>query len=82
MGSGPQPCPVSNSHSIVKGFMGQTTAFNKQVYQAWDPWILGENKALNSAKIQSWQYGIRNLDFLGGHDPEDYQAFVGDSHLI
>ncbi len=62
---------------LIKGFMGQTTAFRKQ-YIKPNVLIMGENKALNEAKYIHGEYGKGTWTFLGGHDPEDYQHFVGD----
>jgi hypothetical protein len=74
----PVPTMLCQNHtSIVKGFMGQTTAFNKQFIKP-EILILGENKALNSARYIHGNYGKGTWTFYGGHDPEDYQHFVGD----
>lgn len=62
---------------VIKGFMGQTTAFNKQ-YLKSDVLVLGESKAMGSAKYIHGTYGQGQWTFYGGHDPEDYQHFVGD----
>ena len=57
--------------------MGQTTAFNKN-YLKPHVIILGENKALNEARYIHGTFGNGTWTFFGGHDPEDYQHFVGD----
>jgi hypothetical protein len=72
------PTMLCQSHEqIVKGFMGQTTAFNKNVIKS-NVIIMGENKAANEAKYIHGDYGKGTWTFYGGHDPEDYQHKVGD----
>ncbi|MCB0537972.1 MAG: asparagine synthetase B [Bacteroidetes bacterium] len=74
----PVPTMLTQNHTkVVKGFMGQTTAFNKNVIKS-DILILGENKAANEAKYIHGTYGYGMWSWYGGHDPEDYQHFVGD----
>lgn len=66
-----------NHKSIIKGFYGQTTSYNKQ-YLKKDVLIMGENKALNIAKYIHGELGKGTWTFYGGHDPADYQHKVGD----
>lgn len=74
----PVPTMLTQNHTkVIKGFMGQTTAFNKNVIKS-DILILGENKAANEAKYIHGTYGYGMWSWYGGHDPEDYQHFVGD----
>ncbi|MEQ8323798.1 MAG: asparagine synthetase B [Vicingaceae bacterium] len=74
----PVPTMLCQNHeSIIKGFMGLTTAYNKQFVKP-GTLILGENKSLNSAKYIHGKFGQGTWTFYGGHDPEDYQHFVGD----
>jgi hypothetical protein len=74
----PIPTMLNQNHEqIIKGFMGQTTAFYKQFIKP-DIIILGENKGLNSAKYIHGKFGNGTFTFYGGHDPEDYQHYVGD----
>ena len=40
--------------------------------------IMGENKAAGEVRYIHGGYRERYLVILGGHDPEDYQHFVGD----
>ena len=68
---------TQNHEKIVKGFMGQTTAFKKPLIKS-DVLIMGENKGLNEAKYIHGVYGKGTWTFYGGHDPEDYQHRVGD----
>lgn len=72
------PSMLTQDHEkLVKGFMGQTTAFKKQYIKA-DVLVMGENKSLNEAKYIHGTYGKGTWTFYGGHDPEDYQHRVGD----
>ena len=74
----PVPSMLCQNHEqIIKGFMGQTTAFNKQFVKP-DVLVMGENKALNSARYIHGDHGKGTWTFYGGHDPEDYQHLVGD----
>lgn len=68
---------VQNHTRVVKGFMGQTTAFRKQFVKP-GVLVLGENKAQNEAKLIHGEYGKGMWTFYGGHDPEDYQHLVGE----
>jgi hypothetical protein len=63
--------------STIKGFMGQTTAFNEK-YIKPTVIIMGENKAYDEARYIHGDYGNGTWTFYGGHDPEDYQHLVGD----
>lgn len=74
----PVPTMLCQDHmQVIKGFMGQTTAFNK-AYIKPDVIIMGENKAANEAKYIHGDFGKGTWTFYGGHDPEDYQHMVGD----
>jgi hypothetical protein len=66
-----------NHTDLIKGFMGQTTAFNKKIIKP-NVLIMGENKAANEARYIHGDLGKGFWTFYGGHDPEDYQHFVGD----
>jgi hypothetical protein len=68
---------TQNHQQIVKGFMGQTTAFNKDFIKS-DVIILGELKSANEARYIHGEFGKGTWTFYGGHDPEDYQHRVGD----
>jgi hypothetical protein len=74
----PVPTMLCQDHEqIIKGFMGQTTSFNKKLIKP-EVLIMGENKAANEAKYIHGEYGKGTWTFYGGHDPEDYQHMVGD----
>lgn len=66
-----------NHTNLIKGFMGQTTAFDKSLVKS-NVIILGENKAANEVRYIHGSYGKGTWTFYGGHDPEDYRHFVGD----
>lgn len=66
-----------NHQQVIKGFMGQSTAFDKRFLKS-NVLLLGENKAQGEARYIHGEYGKGMWTFLGGHDPEDYQHFVGD----
>ena len=66
-----------NHHNMIKGFMGQTTAFNNTLIKS-NVLILGENKSAEEARYIHGEFGKGTWTFYGGHDPEDYQHLVGD----
>ncbi|MBO4282411.1 MAG: asparagine synthetase B [Bacteroidales bacterium] len=66
-----------NHEQVIRGFMGQTTAFRRDKVKP-EIVILGECKAFNEVRYIHGEYGRGMFTFLGGHDPEDYQHFVGD----
>lgn len=68
---------VQNHVSVIKGFMGQTTSFNKALIKR-KVLVLGEVKGGDEARYIHGNYGMGTFTFLGGHDPEDYQHLVGD----
>ena len=74
----PVPTMLCQNHEkIIKGFMGQTTSYNSK-YIKPEVLILGESKGLGTARYIHGEYGKGQWTFYGGHDPEDYQHFVGD----
>lgn len=74
----PVPTMLCQNHTnLVKGFLGQTTAFRKSVIKS-NVLVMGENKALSEARYIHGEYGKGTWTFYGGHDPEDYQHLVGD----
>lgn len=74
----PIPSMLNQNHTaIVKGFMGQTTAFNPSQIKS-NVLILGETKINGEAKYIHGIKGKGFFTFYGGHDPEDYQHRVGD----
>ena len=74
----PVPTMLTQNHvPIVKGFMGQTTGFNKNMIKN-HVIIMGEDPASDQVKYLHGNFGKGTYTFYGGHDPEDYQHFVGD----
>ncbi|MEN8811269.1 MAG: asparagine synthetase B [Flavobacteriales bacterium] len=66
-----------NHTSVIKGFMGQTTDFHKEFVKS-NVLVMGESKALGTARYIHGTLGQGQWTFYGGHDPEDYQHRVGD----
>ncbi len=74
----PVPTMLCQNHmQVIKGFMGQTTAFKKKQIKS-NVLIMGEYKAVDEARYIHGNYGNGTFTFLGGHDPEDYRHLVGD----
>ncbi len=74
----PIPTMLTQNHTqTIKGFMGQTTAFRKSLIKS-EVTILAENKSLGEAKYIHGSFGKGTWTFYGGHDPEDYEHFVGE----
>jgi hypothetical protein len=74
----PVPTMLTQNHvPIVKGFMGQTTGFNKYKIKNHVV-VMGEDPASDQVKYLHGNWGKGTYTFYGGHDPEDYQHFVGD----
>jgi hypothetical protein len=74
----PVPSMLTQNHSrTIKGFMGQTTGFKRDIVKK-HILIMGEDVTSPQVKYIHGNYGKGTFTFLGGHDPEDYQHFVGD----
>ncbi|MDX9883569.1 MAG: hypothetical protein RBS73_16030 [Prolixibacteraceae bacterium] len=74
----PVPTMLCQNHTgIIPGFMGQTTAFRKELVKP-DVLVMGENKAAGEARYIHGEQGKGFWTFYGGHDPEDYRHLVGD----
>ncbi len=74
----PIPTMLCQNHTaLVKGFMGQTTAYNPNEIKS-NVLILGENKTNSEARYIHGIKGKGFFTFYGGHDPEDYTHRVGD----
>jgi hypothetical protein len=72
------PAMLTQNHDkVVKGFMGQTTAFRKSVIKP-NVLVMGETKTSDEARYIHGEFGKGQWTFYGGHDPEDYQHMVGD----
>ena len=74
----PVPTMLTQCHTrTIKGFMGQTTAFQKKVIKS-NVLVMGENKPMKEARYIHSPYGQGFFTFYGGHDPEDYRHYVND----
>jgi hypothetical protein len=74
----PVPTMLTQNHvSIVKGFMGQTTAFRKDLIKRTVT-ILAQREGTEEVKYIHGNFGRGTFTWFGGHDPEDYQHAVGD----
>lgn len=74
----PIPTMLCQNHTqLIKGFMGQTTSFDRQTIKS-SVLVMGENKANREARYIHGVKGKGMFTFYGGHDPEDYQHKVGD----
>lgn len=78
----PVPTMLCQNHTqLVKGFMGQTTAFRADRVKS-NILVMGENKQNNEARYIHGTKGKGMFTFYGGHDPEDYQHRVGDAPTV
>lgn len=76
------PSMLCQNHTqLVKGFMGQTTAFDRDLVKS-SVLVLGENQLNEEARYIHGQRGKGFFTFFGGHDPEDYQHRVGDEPTV
>ena len=74
----PVPSMLTQCHtSVVKGFMGQTTAFHKRFIKP-SVTVLAQNEGTDEVKYIYSNFGKGFWAFYGGHDPEDYRHQVGD----
>ncbi|MCX2678390.1 asparagine synthetase B [Galbibacter sp. EGI 63066] len=74
----PVPTMLCQNHTaLVKGFMGQTTAYDPTLIRP-TVLVMAENKVNGEARYIHGIKGKGFFTFYGGHDPEDYQHRVGD----
>ncbi len=74
----PVPTMLTQNHTMmIKGFMGQTTAFDRKLIKP-NIIIMAENKINGEARYIHGVKGKGMFTFYGGHDPEDYSHRVGD----
>ncbi len=72
------PTILTQNHTrAVKEFLGQDTGFRRDRLKKGVV-ILGEVVGTEEVKYIYGSFGEGFFSFLGGHDPEDYQHFVGD----
>ncbi|WP_286925581.1 asparagine synthetase B [Flavobacterium sp. UBA4197] len=78
----PIPSMLCQNHTqLVKGFMGQTTAFDSERIKS-NILVMGENKFNGEARYIHGTKGKGMFTFYGGHDPEDYEHRVGDAPTV
>ena len=76
------PSMLCQNHTqLVKGFMGQTTSFERELVKS-NVLVLGESQLNNEARYIHGQVGKGMFTYFGGHDPEDYQHRVGDEPTV
>lgn len=76
----PVPTMLCQNHTnMIRGFMGQTTAFKADLVKP-SVLVMGENKAAGEIRYIHSEFGKGMWTFYGGHDPEDYRHYVGDEH--
>ena len=76
------PSMLCQNHTqLVKGFMGQTTSFERELIKS-NVLVLGQNELNEEARYIHGQKGKGFFTFFGGHDPEDYQHRVGDAPTV
>ncbi len=74
----PIPTMLTQNHqTVVKGFLGQTTGFKKNLLKP-DVVVMGETRSINEVKYIHGTMGKGTWTFYGGHDPEDYQHLVNE----
>jgi hypothetical protein len=74
----PVPTMLVQDHvGMIKGFMGQTTAFRKSLLKKYVT-VLGEVEGYDEVRYIHGNFGRGTFTYLSGHDPEDYQHMVGD----
>ncbi|MGV3460620.1 MAG: asparagine synthetase B [Flavobacterium sp.] len=78
----PIPSMLCQNHTqLVKGFMGQTTAFEGEKVKS-SVLVMGECKLNGEARYIHGTKGKGMFTYYGGHDPEDYQHRVGDAPTV
>ncbi|MFW5955723.1 MAG: asparagine synthetase B, partial [Rhodothermales bacterium] len=74
----PVPTMLTQNHvATVKGFVGQTTSFEKHTIKP-NVVVLAEAAGRDEVRYLHGSLGRGTFTFYSGHDPEDYQHFVGD----
>ncbi len=74
----PIPTMLTQNHvSVLNGFMGQTTGFEKRLIKRGVT-LLAETEGQDDVKYLHGTFGRGTFTFYAGHDPEDYQHMVGD----
>jgi hypothetical protein len=74
----PVPTMLTQNHvNVVRGFLGQTTAFHKEFIKK-SVVVMGEKEGTDEVKYIHGNFGRGTFTWYGGHDPEDYRHAVGD----
>ena len=74
----PVPTMLTQNHvATVKGFVGQTTAFRRDLVKE-SVTVLAKPPERDQVRYVHGTLGQGTFTFYAGHDPEDYQHFVGD----
>jgi len=74
----PVPTMLTQCHvNVVKGFLGQTTAFHKEQVKK-SVIVLAEREGTDQVRYIHGNVGRGTFTWYGGHDPEDYRHAVGD----
>lgn len=74
----PLPAMLVQNHTrVVKGFLGQNSAFRRSRIKKGIT-ILGETAGTERVRYLHGVLGKGFFTYYSGHDPEDYQHFVGD----
>jgi hypothetical protein len=78
----PIPSMLCQNHTqLVKGFMGQTTSFDKELIKS-NVLVMGACELNGESRYIHGEKGKGMFTFYGGHDPEDYQHRVGDTPTV
>ena len=78
----PIPSMLCQNHTqLVKGFMGQTTAFDASFVKS-NVLTMGSCELNGEARYIHGEKGKGMFTFYSGHDPEDYQHKVGDAPTV
>jgi hypothetical protein len=78
----PIPSMLCQNHTqLIKGFMGQTTAFEPTLIKS-NVLVMGTCELNAEARYIHGEKGKGMFTFYGGHDPEDFQHRVGDPATV
>ncbi|TDW47421.1 hypothetical protein EV144_105448 [Flavobacterium sp. 270] len=78
----PIPSMLCQNHTqLVKGFMGQTTAFDTALIKS-NVLIMGTCELNGESRYIHGEKGKGMFTFYSGHDPEDFQHQVGDPPTV
>nr|WP_315184409.1 asparagine synthetase B [uncultured Flavobacterium sp.] len=78
----PIPSMLCQNHTqLVKGFMGQTTAFDAELVKS-NVLIMGTCELNGEVRYIHGQKGKGMFTYYSGHDPEDFQHQVGDPATV